>query len=65
MVPIRKAKLLRTYLGNERFILRPESLASIWWNIYILTILNINVLYVSAKMSFKFDGKADFEDSFY
>lgn len=36
-------------------ILRPESLACIWWNIYILTILNINVLYVSAKIAFKFD----------
>jgi hypothetical protein len=44
--------------------MRPESLASIWWNIYILTVLNINVLYVSAKISFKFDGNSD-SDSFY
>ncbi|CAD8197192.1 unnamed protein product [Paramecium octaurelia] len=59
LVPIRKTKLLKIYIGNQRLILRPESLASIWWNIYILTILNINVLYVSAKIAFKFDDSTN------
>lgn len=62
-MPIRKTKFLKVYIGNTKLILRPESLASIWWNIFILTILNINVLYVSAKIAFKFDGEED--GSFY
>ncbi|CAD8053452.1 unnamed protein product [Paramecium primaurelia] len=63
LVPIRKTKLLKIYCGNQKFIMRPESLASIWWNIYILTILNINVLYVSIKIAFKFDEQSN--DAFY
>ncbi|CAD8107337.1 unnamed protein product [Paramecium sonneborni] len=63
LVPIRRTKLLKIYCGNGKLIMRPESLPSIWWNIYILTILNINVLYVSAKIAFKFDKQSD--DAFY
>ncbi|CAD8086164.1 unnamed protein product [Paramecium primaurelia] len=63
LVPIRRTKLLKIYCGNQKLIMRPESLASIWWNIYILTILNINVLYVSAKIAFKFDEESN--DIFY
>ena len=43
--------------------MRPEALISIGWNIYILTILNINVLYVSARLSFKFDENLDATDA--
>nr|AAA95997.1 K+ channel [Paramecium tetraurelia]AAL27464.1 K+-channel Pak2 [Paramecium tetraurelia] len=63
LIPLRKTKLLKIYCGNQKLIMRPESLASIWWNIYILTILNINVLYVSIKIAFKFDEQS--QDDFY
>ncbi|CAK87067.1 unnamed protein product (macronuclear) [Paramecium tetraurelia] len=63
LVPIRRTKMLKIYCWNQKLIMRPESLASIWWNIYILTILNINVLYVSAKIAFKFDEHSN--DVFY
>lgn len=45
--------------------MRPESIISIAWNIYILTILNMNVLYVSARVSFKFDTTSNnLDDNF-
>ncbi|CAD8054277.1 unnamed protein product [Paramecium sonneborni] len=62
-VPLRKMKVYNL-LSNNKLILRPESLTSIAWNIYILTILNMNVLYVSARVSFKFDTSNSFDDSF-
>lgn len=52
------------FLSQNKLILRPESITSIAWNIYILTILNMNVLYVSARVSFKFDTSNSFDDSF-
>lgn len=45
--------------------MRPESLISIGWNIYILLILNINVIYVSARVAFKFDSSQVDSDSLY
>jgi hypothetical protein len=36
-------------------------MTAIAWNIYILTILNMNVLYVSARVAFKFDTNS-FDD---
>ncbi|CAD8076502.1 unnamed protein product [Paramecium sonneborni] len=62
-VPLRKMKVYN-FLSKNKLILRPESLTSIAWNIYILTILNMNVLYVSARVSFKFDTSNSFDDSF-
>lgn len=61
-VPLRKLKFYR-YLHAQKFIMRPEGLISIGWNIYILSILNINVLYVSARLSFKFDENLDITDA--
>lgn len=62
-MPLRKMKVYN-FLSKNKLILRPESLTSISWNIYILTILNMNVLYVSARVSFKFDTSNAFDDSF-
>lgn len=53
------------FLSKNKLIMRPESLICIAWNIYILTILNMNVLYVSARVSFKFDtSNSNLDDSF-
>ncbi|CAD8047017.1 unnamed protein product [Paramecium sonneborni] len=62
-VPLRKMKVYN-YLNKNKLILRPESITSIAWNIYILTILNMNVLYVSARVAFKFDTNNSLDDSF-
>lgn len=53
------------FLSKNKLIMRPESIISIAWNIYILTILNMNVLYVSARVSFKFDTTSNnLDDNF-
>ncbi|CAD8137902.1 unnamed protein product [Paramecium pentaurelia] len=62
-VPLRKLKVYN-YLNKNKLILRPESIIAIAWNIYILTILNMNVLYVSARVAFKFDTSNSLDDSF-
>ncbi|CAD8046163.1 unnamed protein product [Paramecium sonneborni] len=62
-VPLRRMKVYN-YFNKNKLILRPESIISIAWNIYILTILNMNVLYVSARVAFKFDTNNSLEDSF-
>jgi hypothetical protein len=36
-------------------VLKPESISLVGWNVYILAIMNMNVLYVSTRVAFRFD----------
>ncbi|KAM3136184.1 hypothetical protein pb186bvf_011643 [Paramecium bursaria] len=50
-VPLRKLSIYQ-YFDKNKLIIRPESIISVGWNIYILFILNLNVMYASTKVAF-------------